>query len=81
MLRFKLLKPYDIYNDLGEVIDREYLYEYDRERPGILEDVDIFCQNSRSKTQYHTRFDLFELVDDIDECDFLVFSIYLELFL
>ena len=64
MLKFKVISPFEIYEELGEVIDRNHLYKYDVERPGILENVDVFCPNSRSDSQEYTRFDLFEQVEN-----------------
>ena len=80
MLKFKVISPFEIYEEIGEVIDRNHLYKYDAERPGILENVDVFCPNSRIDSQEYTRFDLFERVEDDNKADFFVFSIYLELF-
>jgi hypothetical protein len=62
-----------------ERIPEHWLKEYLSHRPGILNDVDIFCKNCRSENQ-PSNFEIFNRVNTIDEADIAVFSIYLELF-
>lgn len=58
------------------------LQNYLDPRPGILDDdqIDIFCENSRSRTQQWRRFDLFERVDAVSPGAVVVFPFWLELF-
>lgn len=77
-IHFKVL-PYQEVVDLVSIQDlyNNWAKEYLRDRPNILIDVDIFCQNYRSNEQTYKNFNLFE---KSDTPDVYVFPIYLELF-
>jgi len=54
--------------------------KYLSNRPGILTDVDIFCENIRSENQEFKDFTLFKMADERDSDVVYVYSIYLEIF-
>lgn len=78
-IKFKIIP----YKEIIQFIKDESLYghwldEYLKHRPGILENVDIFCENCRSVNEPNKNFNLFQKVDN--DPDIYVFSLYLELF-
>lgn len=76
-LKFRVIRPEEIARLLGwDIIP--HLQSYLKDRQDIIEKTDIFCENSRSARQAYKSFDLFEQVGSQE--DFLVCSIYLELF-
>lgn len=76
-LKFRVIQPNEIVHLLGWDI-MPHLQAYIKDRPDVIEKTDIFCENSRSARQAYKNFSLFEQVEAQE--DFLVCSIYLELF-
>ena len=76
-LKFRVIQPKEIADLLGWDI-MPNLHAYLKDRPDVIEKTDIFCENSRSAKQAYKNFALFEQVTEQE--DFLVCSIYLELF-
>lgn len=80
MIKFKIIDFEEI-NSMSNSFPPNALDEYlNGGRQDILYNVDIFCENVRSKEKKEKDFSLFKRVDYIDDSVILVFSVYLELF-
>lgn len=71
MLKFRILPREEF-----SFFSKEDVYSYTKDRPGVLEDIDIFKEGKRS--QGHPSD--FSLFTESDDADILVFPYYLELF-
>jgi hypothetical protein len=61
-------------------IPPSYLSQYLGHRPGILDQIDIFCENVRSKDQYLKDFSLFNRVGQVGPKTVIIYPIYLEIY-
>jgi hypothetical protein len=79
-IKFKVISREEIEAQIG--VNSNWIDDYLKERPGILDadKIDIWCENSRSRTQTQNNFHLFKSVDVVDSETVYVFSIPLELF-
>ena len=73
------------YQEIEEVLGKDFvpmadLEEWLEPRHDILDNVDIFCENCRSKEQSIKNFNLFERVYEDGPDVVYIFSFYLELF-
>lgn len=80
-IKFKIIELDEAYEAfLDDPLPKGWSDEYLKTRPRILTDIDLFCENIRSKKQKIKNFNLFERTNEDDEGVVYVFSIYLELF-
>lgn len=80
-LEFYIINHRQVYKDLTFSPNEAHLKEYiDGGRDDIMDNVDLFCENVRSKNKV-SRFDLFKQVDAISDDTIIVIGLYIELLL
>lgn len=80
MIEFYVIKKEEALNCTNDKIPENWIDEYLGHRPGIFDDVDIFCENIRSKDQEFKNFSFFQRVNEVKPETVVICPIYLELY-